>query len=163
MSAAAEALLANIAEELRSWIPSRSSDDLLARIEAHFGIPVPEEGDPEVVIERTYWFAPELGDNDYVTDDKRERVPYEKANLVSSLTESGLHAPVLDLDFPATLLESSSPGHFHLYLEREIEWDDYAALLAALAEAGILEPGYVHAMLGREATFVRRPGVFKKG
>lgn len=119
------------------------------------------EDEPDVVIERTYWYLPAIGDDYSTEEDGRTRVPYEQANLVSSLTENGTHAPVLDLDFPARLVESSTPGHFHLYLEREMDWDTYSELLAALANAGILEQGYVRAMLSRGATYVRRNGVYK--
>lgn len=120
-------------------------------------------------MKRTYWFSKEIAANgEYVapskddSDPERKRAPYEAANLVSSLTERGLHAPVLDLDFPARLVPSSTPGHFHLYLDVEMAWEVYEKLLGALAEAGVLESGYVHAMLGRGATYVRREGVLKE-
>lgn len=122
-----------------------------------------------MAVERTYWFSKEIAANgEYVApakddpDPERKQVPYEQANLVGSLTTNGLHAPVLDLDFPARLVESSSPGHFHLFLDVEMAWDVYAKLLVALQDAGVLEAGYVHAMLGREATYVRRDGVYKE-
>lgn len=83
------------------------------------------------------------------------------ANLVSSLGDDGLHYPVLDLDFGAYVVPSSTPGHFHLYLERAMPWDTYAGLLVALAEAGVIERGYADACLARGMTFVRMPGVSK--
>jgi hypothetical protein len=68
---------------------------------------------------------------------------------------------VLDLDFEAALVPSTTPGHFHLYLDVPMPWEKYRALLIALGDAGILEPGYVSASLTREQTFVRRPEVKK--
>jgi hypothetical protein len=48
-----------------------------------------------------------------------------------------------------------------LYLDVPMPWEKYRALLIALGDAGILEPGYVSASLTREQTFVRRPEVKK--
>lgn len=89
----------------------------------------------------------------------------EEANLVSSLvTDSdNRHRPVLDLDFPAKLIESSTPGHFHLYLNHEMSWEHYKLLLETMATVGILEEGYVRASVAedRQATFVRLPWIKK--
>ena len=71
------------------------------------------------------------------------------------------HAPALDIDFPARLLPSSTAGHFHLYLDTIMYWEDYAKLLRVMAEVGILEQGYVDASLERKMTCLRRPGVVK--
>lgn len=86
------------------------------------------------------------------------------ANLVSSELEGdeGLHAPVLDLDFPCELVPSSTEGHFHLYLNRELDWSRYVHLLLALKECGLLEEGYVEASLAQGRTYVRRPEVRKQ-
>lgn len=82
--------------------------------------------------------------------------PGEPANLVSSLTRSGKHAPVLDLDIPARLVPSKTPGHSHLYIDVELSWQQYAALLNSLAWAGIIEPNYASAAQAAQATFVRK-------
>lgn len=73
------------------------------------------------------------------------------------------HAPVLDIDFAAELIPSATPGHFHLYLDKPMPWSKYQALLMALADAGIIEPGYAAASVARTASFVRMPGVPKIG
>ena len=83
------------------------------------------------------------------------------ANVVTSLLSDGRHAPVLDIDFGAHLVGSSTAGHFHLYLDRSMPWRKYRRLLKALGRAGILEPGYVKASLRRGHSAVRRPGVRK--
>lgn len=84
------------------------------------------------------------------------------ANVVHSFCMPGWHHPVLDLDFPARLLPSSTPGHFHLYLDGiEISWEKYAKLLTTLAEVGIISEGYLDAALQRGYTSVRLQGVTK--
>lgn len=91
------------------------------------------------------------------------------ANVVSSEVapiEAGMpvlwHAPALDIDIPCRYVESSTPGHGHLYFDSlHLTWTEYARLLGALADAGILEEGYVEASLERKATFLRMPGVQK--
>jgi hypothetical protein len=94
----------------------------------------------------------------------------DDATLVSSfsiLTEDGVsvpvpcHLPVLDLDYDAHLEPSTTPGHFHLYLDHHVEHDKYMKLLDALADCGLIEWGYAKASRKRGATFVRVPGVVK--
>lgn len=85
------------------------------------------------------------------------------AHLVGSELENGLHSPVLDIDFPARLVPSATPGHFHLYFDGlELSWIRYVPLLEALGEAGVIEPGYAGASIARGGTFVRTPE-FPKG
>lgn len=105
------------------------------------------------------------------------RTSLDGANLVSSLVkpevrarrgprmlgapghQEAVHAPVLDLDFPAHLVPSSTPGHFHLFLDKELPWPVYEKLLRALAEAGIIEQGYAEASIKHQASYVRLPGI----
>ncbi|MCU6480516.1 hypothetical protein [Arthrobacter sp. A2-55] len=72
-----------------------------------------------------------------------------------------LHRPMLDIDFPAALIPSSTPGHFHLYLDKPMPWEKYRDLLTALGKAGILEPGYVNVSRERKYTALRLPWVKK--
>ena len=72
-----------------------------------------------------------------------------------------LHTPVLDIDIPATLVPSSTPGKNHLYLDVPMSWDQYTKLLDVMAEVGILEPGYVSASKKRGFTAVRLPWIRK--
>lgn len=86
-----------------------------------------------------------------------------EAHVITSDTRAGgLHRPILDLDFPAALIPSTTPGHFHLYLDKEMTWDSYERLLKSLGRAGILESGYVSASIARAYTSVRLPWVKKK-
>ena len=94
--------------------------------------------------------------------DDRIRVPAAMANVVSSETEQGTHLPILDLDFPAVLLPSSTEGHFHLYLQREVEWSKYEKVLDDMKDAGLLQKGYVEHSKSRKGTFLRLPWVKKR-
>lgn len=71
------------------------------------------------------------------------------------------HKVVLDIDVPAKLVPSSTPGHSHLYIDAEMSWEHYSAILIALGAAGVLEEGYVKASLSRKHTAVRLPWVKK--
>ena len=71
------------------------------------------------------------------------------------------HRPVLDIDFDAALIPSTSADHHHLYLDKVLTWTQYVRLLEVLAEVGIIEPGYRDASIAREYTSVRLPWVTK--
>lgn len=83
--------------------------------------------------------------------------------LVSSQTKQGTHRPVLDLDaVGAALVPSTTPGNFHLYLDKiELSWREYKRFLKACERAGLITPGYLQHSLKREQTLVRRPGLRK--
>jgi hypothetical protein len=93
----------------------------------------------------------------YFTTDKDE------ANLITSkvLGNDQLHKVVLDVDIPARLIPSSTEGHFHLYIDKQIPWDNYVDLLGALAECGIIEAGYANASVERGYTAARLPWIKK--
>jgi len=74
----------------------------------------------------------------------------------------GTHKPVLDIDMPVKAIPSSTEGHFHLYIDKEMSWDNYVKLMKVMAEVGILEEGYVNASISREYSACRLPWV-KKG
>lgn len=76
---------------------------------------------------------------------------------------SGLHKPVLDIDLPVKLLPSTTEGHFHLFIDKEMTWAQYAKLLDVLAEVGIIEEGFSRVSQGsRKHTAVRLPWVKKE-
>lgn len=89
--------------------------------------------------------------------------PGVEPNLVCSDIGDGMHLPCLDIDFAARLVPSSTPGHFHLYLDgmAPLTWPQYDKLLAALTEAGIISEGYYNHSQDRQMTCLRRPGVTK--
>lgn len=82
-----------------------------------------------------------------------------KANLVTSHMKDapGKHVVALDIDMPAQLFPSKTPGHYHLYIDKVMEWDDYVELLNALAKAGIIEQGYAAASIAKGCTALRLP------
>lgn len=92
----------------------------------------------------------------------------EAAQVTTSMVEAPcqcvghrMHRPVLDLDLPAKLVPSSTPGHWHLYLDVAVPHSTYMDLLVALAAAGIIERGYCDASRERGYTAVRLPWVRK--
>ena len=128
--------------------------------------PVNPRGFARGASSRTLWYMNQelLDSDDSEGDTVMEFYPADEdhANLVSSRLENGHHSPVLDVDFPARLEPSSTPGHFHLYLEGiEMSWPTYEALLVALGEAGVIGPGYLRHSIAREQTMVRRPHIKK--
>lgn len=103
-----------------------------------------------------------LWSDDYGTYSSRDQCGINQAEVVSSsLVGSKMHAPALDIDLPAWLIPSSTSGHNHLYLDRELTWRQYKRLLKALGRAGILEKGYVKASIKRKETHLRVPWVDK--
>lgn len=86
----------------------------------------------------------------------------DDAEVVSSLDlDAYLHRPVLDIDFPAALIPSSTPGHHHLYIDKPMTLKQYENLIWALVDAGIIESGYASASTERGYTSVRLPWVKK--
>lgn len=90
-----------------------------------------------------------------------EAAHIEEAELIASLQENGKHKPLLDIDFEAVTIESSTPGHCHLYINKELDWKDYKKLLNLLADLGIIEHGYRGASLARGYSALRLPWVKK--
>lgn len=102
------------------------------------------------------------GDVDFASD---------RPNVVTSLyadvwaitkPERPLHLPVIDVDLPISAVESSTPGHFHLYIERTMTTESLWKLLDVMEKVGLVEPGYVAASKQRGYTTARLPWI-KKG
>ena len=83
----------------------------------------------------------------------------QDALLVGSLREDGTHAPVIDLDFSAELIPSTTEGHFHLYLNKALTPKEHEKLLKVLYEVGIIEYGFYHNSLKRKQAHVLMPGI----
>ena len=111
--------------------------------------------------ERTKWYAVKavegqtIGDVQPVPDYLEHKQMHD---LLGSLTKSGLHAPCIDLDFPVQLRPSSAPGHFHLFLQTEIPWEDYLKLLTVMEEIGLVQKGVLEVAKQRKQTVVFEPG-----
>lgn len=91
----------------------------------------------------------------------REPCELGNANLVGSLCTDGKHRPVLDIDFPAMLVPSSTPGHFHLYLDLSMDEEKYLRFVEALSEFGVVSKFYAKVSRQRGQTFCRLPWVRK--
>lgn len=104
-----------------------------------------------------------LADRIQCTEDEAtlvsSRVKYD--GLAADFFGDNWHMPVLDIDYSAHLVESSTPGHYHLYLNQAIEWNDYKKLLKCMERCGLLQPGFVRNSIRRGASFARLPGVLK--
>lgn len=88
------------------------------------------------------------------------------ANIVTSRFGNGQarHVVVLDIDRPAWLVRSSTPGHFHLYIDVPggVPHETYMALLGTLADAGVVEYGYARASQARGFSSARFPWIKKE-
>jgi len=133
----------------------------------------PEEEPIHLALGRLSTIEHELCQVDSLAGDSEEPEAWESdrtstqdlttANTISSRI-FGLdhwHAPVLDIDLPCHLEPSSTPGHFHLFIDKPMPWSAYVKVLEVLAEAGILQRGYADASIERGATYVRLPWVRK--
>jgi hypothetical protein len=107
--------------------------------------------------------------------EERHHAPVEKSHIVSSEVVSaeciwagklerdlsGTHTPLLDIDMPAALIPSSTEGHYHLYIDKEMTWREYKRFLKAMMKAGIIEKGYYKVSVKRKATQLRLPWIKK--
>ncbi len=109
-----------------------------------------------------------VGDRRHVT-----HLGMDNANVVTSLiADSGrtfdngetIHTLVLDIDHPAWLMPSTTPGHYHLYIDVPggIPVVAYSNLLDALANARVIEAGFAGASKARGFTSVRLPWIQKE-
>lgn len=100
--------------------------------------------------------------NEITSEDAEAADNIQAANIITSeVVGSEMHRPVLDIDMPVKLIPSSTEGHFHLLIDKEVSWDDYMRLLWVMADIGIVEEGYASASQERGYTAVRLPWVKK--
>lgn len=78
--------------------------------------------------------------NEPWTPENRPVVPLLKANTVSSRVYEDPKCPmpeyhklIIDIDHEAILMPSSTEGHYHLIIDKQIPWEKYEKLLLALA------------------------------
>lgn len=87
--------------------------------------------------------------------------PDSNGELISSITDNGMHMPVLDLDIPHLYLQSSTAGHGHLYLDVPMTKRQYKKFLKMLYKRGIIEHGYYKQFKQNKMNTVRIPGLKK--
>ncbi len=95
--------------------------------------------------------------NRIVTTD----VNVAQAATSQSVSDPTMHYPVFDVDLPIQLVPSTTEGHFHVYIDHPIRLKPYLKLLDALAEAGIVQKGYVASTRHRGFSCVRLPWIKK--
>lgn len=86
----------------------------------------------------------------------------EKANLLSSELASGNHMPVIDCDYGIQAIPSSTPGHYHLYIDQELSWQQYKALLDGFLTAGLIQKAWYENAIREKRSYVRLPHVKKE-
>jgi hypothetical protein len=99
-----------------------------------------------------YGLAP-AGVSGLVSDDRAD-LP----GVAGRRPSEGMTSVGLPFRAPIELVPSSTPGHFHLYVEAPLAWDDYLALMRTMAEAGLLEPAWVALCERRRMALLRKPG-----
>lgn len=163
-------------------------DDTHRQLERAYNAQTVEESDLQQKLQAPEFER--KGDSAYVTDDVVVVNAPEKAQGVTSLdptlpnevpedlegplvaedleftepiapSEYQMHRPILDIDFDAALIPSTTEGHFHLYLDRPMTWKQYKRLLSVLAEVGIIEEGYAYASIERGYSSTRLPWIKK--
>lgn len=116
---------------------------------------------PDWIEDRNFaWFDEKAcgkSDRNEGWSDNHPKDNYADATIVLSSTPSGLHKPCIDLDLDCHLVPSRTEGHYHLYINKEVEWDKYLKVLEALRDAGIVEAGFVKASNFRKYSACRKP------
>ncbi len=163
-------------------------DDTPRQLERAYNTQTAEESDLQQKLQAPE--AAVRGDGAYVTDDVVVVNAPEKAQGVTSYdptipndvpedlegpldefdlmfpeqiapSDFQMHRPILDIDFAAELIPSSTEGHFHLYLDKPMTWKQYRKLLGVLAEVGVIEHGYAQASIERGYSSTRLPWIKK--
>lgn len=70
-------------------------------------------------------------------------------------------ALLLDIDVPAWLVPSSTPGHSHLYVDLTTDQEALVEFLAAARKIGLIQPGYEQMAKDRGFCSLRLPWVRK--
>jgi hypothetical protein len=72
-------------------------------------------------------------------------------------TSDRLALPPLVLKVAAKAHPSSTPGHFHLFLEKEMTWSHYESLLIALRDAEVIGQDFAAMCLKWRVSFLLKP------
>ena len=95
-------------------------------------------------------------------DQKYEDAGLYDANLVTSEVMDGVHIPLIDLDMECALIESSTHGHNHLYINKSMPFEDLIKLLEVMVEVGLVQKGFLEGSRQRGAASLRLPHVKKE-
>lgn len=114
-----------------------------------------------VDFEQTYLNPPKQAASEHDANIATSLVEDDGRRIVDGKVAKQMHKVVIDIDLPVALLESSTPGHFHLFIDKAMTWEQYKDLLQTLASVGIIEHNYVNATIDRGFSAVRLPWVKK--
>lgn len=97
-------------------------------------------------------------------DDEKDPVEVHPldANLISSKKINGAHALLLDLDSRSYVVDSTTSGHKHLYIDADLDLEALKEIVDVLAKHGIVEEGIQNQLARRGFLSLRPPGD-KKG
>lgn len=99
-----------------------------------------------------------------------DRATPDVANIITSVVYDGpllgedkvkIHSPIIDLDIEHHYVESSTPGHGHLYLNVQLSHAEYLDLLTTLQKYGIVGTGTLKQFDRDGCTSARIPGIRK--
>lgn len=96
-----------------------------------------------------------------ITDPRAVLISSELLDPVSG-KPNGRHSIAVDIDIPAKLVPSSTPDHYHLYIDREMSWRQYKKFLRAMVKAGVVEKGYYKISVRRGGSHLRLPWIKKE-
>jgi hypothetical protein len=90
-------------------------------------------------------------------------IPHTAPHVQRAPYHTGLSTACLDITtaHDVALIPSSTPGHHHLIIKTDVEWDKYVSLMRSLAVWGIIEPGYAKASISKGYSAIRPPWVHK--
>lgn len=156
-------LVDEVSQQLRD-IHSESPDTFEAMAQAMVERFAPEPDVPVFAMTHQLVECKNLDESEYHHENiNSDTDDLEKANLISSKVKGTTrHRPILDIDFPASLIPSSTEGHSHLYLDKELTEDEMGKLVTTLWEVGIIADGNLNQWHRSKRLFLRLPWV-KKG
>lgn len=108
----------------------------------------------------------ETNDSDafgYVLDEDH-LLEGREVNVVSSkIVGKNRHKILLDLDFDAALIPTSTPGHFHLYIDKTLTPTEYEEFLNVCLSIGLIAGGNMNQWNNHQKQYLRLPHVRKGG
>lgn len=104
---------------------------------------------------------PRYRDDAHMASSPQETDDPDRANLIASEVRPGVHMPVIDCDYGIQTVASTTPGHYHLYIDKELTWEQYKALLDGFYAAGLIEKAWYQHALRHQRSYVRLPHIKK--
>lgn len=130
----------------------------------------PRQGGGSLYKERLCWWSPGVAKDEpwpfwRWREDREHMYPpvvVTDANLISSILPDGRHLPVVDIDYPVRLIESSGTDRWHLLIDRPMTTWQLRWMMLGLAVAGVVEWSYCRAVWVDGMAFVRTPWTWKR-